>query len=53
MLEWLIKEDKIVGIKAIDAAMLQKMFIAGAKNIEARKEYINELDSLVNNLLNR
>jgi len=33
-----------VSIKAIDAAMLQKMFIAGAKNIEARKEYINELN---------
>lgn len=33
-----------MGIKAIDAAMLQKMFIAGAKNIEARKEYINELN---------
>ena len=33
-----------MGIKVIDAAMLQKMFIAGAKNIEARKEYINELN---------
>lgn len=33
-----------MSIKAIDAAMLQKMFIAGAKNIEARKEYINELN---------
>lgn len=31
-------------VKAIDAAMLQKMFIAGAKNIEAKKEYINELN---------
>ena len=31
-------------IKAIDAAMLQKMFLAGAKNIEAKKEYINELN---------
>lgn len=31
-------------IKSIDAAMLQKMFIAGAKNIEAKKEYINELN---------
>ena len=33
-----------MSIKAIDAAMLQKMFIAGAKNIEAKKEYINELN---------
>lgn len=33
-----------MGIKVVDAAMLQKMFIAGAKNIEARKEYINELN---------
>lgn len=40
----MIKEDKIVVVKAIDAAMLQKMFIAGAKNIEAKKEYINELN---------
>ncbi len=39
-----MKEDKVVSIKAIDATMLQKMFIAGAKNIEARKEYINELN---------
>lgn len=31
-------------IKEIDAAMLQKMFLAGAKNIEAKKEYINELN---------
>ena len=34
----------IVVIKTIDAAMLQKMFIAGAKSIEAKKEYINELN---------
>lgn len=33
-----------MSIKVVDAAMLQKMFIAGAKNIEARKEYINELN---------
>lgn len=31
-------------IKTIDASMLQKMFLAGAKAIEARKEYINELN---------
>lgn len=31
-------------IKTIDAAMLQKMFLAGAKSIEAKKDYINELN---------
>lgn len=31
-------------INKIDGSMLQKMFLAGAKNIEARKEYINELN---------
>lgn len=31
-------------INTIDAIMLQKMFLAGAKNIEARKEEINELN---------
>ena len=28
----------------IDAALLQKMFLAGAKNLEAKKEWINELN---------
>ena len=31
-------------IKTIDAVALQKAFLAGAKSIEARKEYINELN---------
>ena len=31
-------------IKVIDAKTLQKMFIAGAKNLEAEKEWINELN---------
>lgn len=31
-------------INTIDGKMFQKMFLAGAKNIEARKEYINELN---------
>ncbi|MSS63292.1 DAK2 domain-containing protein [Velocimicrobium porci] len=31
-------------INTIDGKMLQKMFIAGAQNIEAKKEYINELN---------
>ena len=33
-----------MGIKVIDAKTLQKMFIAGAKNLEAKKEWINELN---------
>lgn len=28
----------------IDASLLQKMFLAGAKNLEAKKEWINELN---------
>lgn len=31
-------------MNTIDARMLQKMFLAGAKSIEAKKEYINELN---------
>ena len=31
-------------IKTIDALCLQKCFLAGAKSIEAKKEYINELN---------
>ncbi len=31
-------------IMTINAEMLQKMFIAGAKNLEAKKEWINELN---------
>ncbi|MCR5793088.1 MAG: DAK2 domain-containing protein [Lachnospiraceae bacterium] len=31
-------------INTIDGKLLQKMFIAGAQNIEAQKEYINELN---------
>ena len=31
-------------INVINAQMLQKMFIAGAKNLEAKKEWINELN---------
>jgi DAK2 domain fusion protein YloV len=33
-----------VTLKTIDAKLLQKMFLAGAKRIEAKKEYINELN---------
>ena len=31
-------------IQTIDAALLTKMFLAGAKNLEAKKEWINELN---------
>lgn len=31
-------------MKQIDAKMLSKMFLAGAKNLEAKKEWINELN---------
>ena len=31
-------------VKTIDAQMLKKMFLAGAKSIEAKKEWINELN---------
>ena len=40
MAEW----RKIVATNTIDAALLQKMFLAGAKNLEAKKEWINDLN---------
>ena len=30
-------------VKTLDAVLAQKMFLAGAKNLEAKKEWINEL----------
>lgn len=33
-----------MSVRTIDAKMLQKMFLAGAKGLEAKKEYINELN---------
>ncbi len=33
-----------MNMKQIDAQMLSKMFLAGAKNLEAKKEWINELN---------
>lgn len=33
-----------MSMKTIDAAMVQRCFLAGAKRIEANKEYINELN---------
>jgi len=33
-----------VSVHMIDAALLKKMFLAGVKNLEAKKEWINELN---------
>lgn len=33
-----------MGLKAIDAGLLSKMFLAGAKNLENKKEWINDLN---------
>ena len=30
-----------MSVQTIDAKMLQKMFLAGAKNLESKKEWIN------------
>lgn len=40
----MIKEETVVQINTIDASMLAKMFLAGAKNLESKKEWINELN---------
>ncbi len=40
----MIKEERSVTSNAIDAKMLSKMFLAGAKNLESKKEWINELN---------
>jgi len=40
----LIKEERKVAITTVDAPLLAKMFLAGAKNLEAKKEWINELN---------
>ena len=34
----------MVSNKTIDAKILSRMFLAGAKNLEAKKEWINELN---------
>lgn len=33
-----------MALKSIDAVMIQKMFLSGAKALESKKEYINELN---------
>jgi len=40
----LIKEDFVLSTNTIDAGMLGKMFLAGARNLDAKKEWINELN---------
>lgn len=40
----MIKEEHVVATMTINAELLKKMFLAGAANIEAKKEYINELN---------
>ena len=34
----------MVNNKTIDAKILSRMFLSGAKNLEAKKEWINELN---------
>lgn len=36
--------EEIVATNTIDASLLQKMFLAGAKNLESKKEWINDLN---------
>ena len=33
-----------MAVKTIDASMLKKMFLSGAKELEINKEWINELN---------
>ena len=40
----MIKEEVDVSTNIIDASLLAKMFLAGAKNLESKKEWINELN---------
>lgn len=40
----MIKEEDTVSVNTIDAGLLAKMFLAGAKNLESKKEWINELN---------
>lgn len=40
----MIKEEQKLALNTIDAEMLSKMFLAGAKNLENKKEWINELN---------
>lgn len=37
-------EDETLNSNTVDAAMMAKMFLAGARNLELKKEWINELN---------
>ena len=39
-----MREDIIVSTAKLDAQLLAKMFLAGAKNLDAKKDWINELN---------
>lgn len=39
-----MKEELLKAMNTIDAKLLAKMFLAGAKNLEVKKEWINELN---------
>ena len=38
------REDKKLEITSINTESLSRMFLAGAKNLDAKKEWINELN---------
>ena len=38
------KEDYKVEITSINSKLLAKMFLAGAKNLDSKKDWINELN---------
>lgn len=40
----MIKEEITVACTTIDAGMVARMFLAGARNLEAKKDWINELN---------
>lgn len=39
-----VKEDLKVAVQSLDAKLIAKMFLAGANNLNAKKEWINELN---------
>ena len=39
-----MRRNTELGIKVIDAGLLRRMFLAGAKNLELKKEWINQLN---------
>ncbi len=44
MIDFKLVEDFVLSNNSIDAKMLSKMFLSGAKNLDAKKEWINELN---------